>query len=42
LPRLEKKQCRVRVDYTKPSRILAHLAHALWTADDKPIERIEG
>jgi hypothetical protein len=42
LPRLQKTQCRVRVGYTKPSRIVAYLAHALWTADVKPIERIEG
>jgi hypothetical protein len=41
LPVLKRDQCRVRVDYTEPSRLVAHVAHALRTADDKPTERIE-
>ena len=41
LPPLAKKQSRVRVDYTEPSRLVAHVAHTLRTADDALTERIE-
>jgi hypothetical protein len=41
LPLLKRDQRRVRVDYTEPSRLVAHVAHALWTAEDTSTERIE-
>ena len=41
LPFLKRDQRRVRVDYTEPSRLVAHVAHTLRTADDKSTERIE-
>ncbi len=41
LPLLMREQRRVRIDFTKPSRLLAHVAHRLRTADDKSTERIE-
>ena len=41
LPRLKRNQRRVRVDYTEPSRLVAHVAHMLRTADDIFTERIE-
>jgi hypothetical protein len=33
LPPLQRNQRRVRVDYTEPSRLIAHVAHTLRTAD---------
>jgi hypothetical protein len=33
LPPLQRVQRRVRVDYTEPSCLLAHVAHTLQTAD---------
>jgi hypothetical protein len=33
LPPLQRDQRRVRVDYTEPSRLIAHVAHALRIAD---------
>ena len=41
VPPLKRDQRRVRVDYTEPSRLVAHVAHALWTVDDTSTERIE-
>jgi hypothetical protein len=41
LPLLKRDRRRVRVDYTEPSRLVAHVAHALRTADDISTERIE-
>jgi hypothetical protein len=41
LPLLKRDRRRVRVDYTEPSRLIAHVAHALRTADDISTERIE-
>jgi hypothetical protein len=41
LPLLKRDRRRVRVDYTEPSRLVAHLAHTLRTADDISTERIE-
>ena len=41
LPLLRRDQRRVRVDYTEPSHLIAHVAHTLWTADDTSTERIE-
>lgn len=41
LPLLKRDQRRVRVDYTEPSRLVAHVAHTLRTADDISTERIE-
>ena len=41
LPLLKRDQRRVRVDYTEPSRLLAHVAHTLRTADGISTERIE-
>ena len=41
LPLLKRNQRRVRVDYTEPSRLVAHVAHMLRTADDIFTERIE-
>jgi hypothetical protein len=41
LPLLKRDQRRVRVDYTEPGRLVAHVAHALRTADDTSTERIE-
>jgi hypothetical protein len=41
LPPLERDQRRVRVDYTEPSRLIAHVAHTLRTADGRSTERIE-
>jgi hypothetical protein len=38
---LKRDQRRVRVDYTEPSRLVAHVAHTLRTADDISTERIE-
>ena len=40
LPLLKRNQRRVRVDYTEPSRLVAHVAHRLRTADDISTERI--
>jgi signal transduction histidine kinase len=33
LPPLQQEQRRIRVDYTEPSRLIAHVAHTLRTAD---------
>jgi antitoxin (DNA-binding transcriptional repressor) of toxin-antitoxin stability system len=41
LPLLKRDQRRVRVDFTEPSRLVAHVAHTLRTADDTSTERIE-
>ena len=41
LPLLKRDRRRVRVDYTEPSRLVAHVAHTLRTADDTSTERIE-
>ena len=41
LPSLKRNQRRVRVDYTEPSHLIAHVAHTLRTADDTSTERIE-
>ena len=41
LPLLKRDRRRVRVHYTEPSRLVAHVAHALRTADDTSTERIE-
>ena len=41
LPSLKRDQRRVRVDYTEPSRLVAHVAHALRIADGISTERIE-
>ena len=41
LPLLKRDRRRVRVDYTEPSRLVAHVAHTLRTADDISPERIE-
>ena len=41
LPALKRDRRRVRVDYTEPSRLVAHVAHTLRTADDALTERIE-
>ena len=41
LPLLKRNRRRVRVDFTEPSRLVAHLAHRLRTADDISSERIE-
>ena len=41
LPLLKRDQRRVRVEFTEPSHLVAHVAHALRTADDKSTERIE-
>lgn len=41
LPPLRRNQRRVRVDYTDSSRLVAHVAHMLRTADDTSTERIE-
>jgi hypothetical protein len=41
LPLLKRDQRRVRVDFTEPKRLIAHLAHSLRTADDKSTKRIE-
>jgi hypothetical protein len=41
LPHLKRDRRRVRVDYTEPSRLVAHVAHALQTADDISTERID-
>ncbi len=41
LPLLKRKQRRVQIDYTEPSRVVAHVAHTLRTADDASTERIE-
>jgi hypothetical protein len=41
LPLLKRDQRRVRVDFTEPSRLLAHVADTLRTADDISTERIE-
>jgi hypothetical protein len=41
LPLLKRDRRRVRVDYTDPSHLVAHVAHALRTADDTSTERIE-
>ena len=41
LPLLKRDRRRVRVDYTEPSRLVAHVAHMLRTADDISTERIE-
>jgi hypothetical protein len=38
---LKRDQRRVRVDYTEPSRLVAHVAHTLRTADDISTKRIE-
>ena len=38
---LQRRQRRVRVDYTEPSRLVAYVAHALRTADGISTERIE-
>jgi hypothetical protein len=40
LPLLKRDQRRVRVDFTEPSRLVAHVAHTLRTADDISTERI--
>ena len=41
LPSLKRDRRRVRVDYTEPSHLIAHVAHTLRTADDISSERIE-
>jgi len=41
LPLLKRDRRRVRVDYTEPSRLVAHWARALRTVDDISTERIE-
>lgn len=41
LPPLQRDQRRVRVDYTEPTRLVAHVAHALRTADGTSTERIQ-
>jgi hypothetical protein len=41
LPPLQRDQRRVRVDYTEPTRLIAHVAHALSIADGISTERIE-
>lgn len=41
LPPLQRDQRRVQVDYTEPSRLVAHVAHALRSADGISTERIE-
>jgi hypothetical protein len=41
LPPLKRDRHRVRVDYTEPSRLLAHVSRALRIADGKSTERIE-
>jgi hypothetical protein len=41
LPLLKRDQRRIRVDYTEPSHLVAHVAHALRTADEISTERIE-
>ena len=41
LPFLKRDQRRVRVDYTEPSRLVAHMAHTLVIADDISAEWIE-
>ena len=33
LPPLQRDQRRVRVDYTEPTRLVAHVAHAVRTAN---------
>jgi hypothetical protein len=38
---LKRDQRRVRVDFTEPSRLVAHVAHTLRTADDISTERID-
>ena len=38
LPPLKREQRRIRVDYTEPSRLIAHVAHTLQTADAKPVK----
>jgi hypothetical protein len=41
LPLLKRNRRRIRVDYTEPSRLVAHVAHTLRSADDTSTERIE-
>jgi hypothetical protein len=41
LPLLKRDRRRVRIDFTEPSRLVAHVAHTLRTADDTSTERIE-
>jgi hypothetical protein len=41
LPPLKRDQRRVRVDYTEPSRLVAHVAHRLRIADGISTEKIE-
>ncbi len=41
LPLLKRDQRRVRVEYTEPSRLVAHVAHTLRTADDISTKRIQ-
>ena len=41
LPLLKQDRRRVRVDFTEPDRLVAHVAHTLRTADDTSTERIE-
>lgn len=41
LPPLQRDQRRVQVDYTEPSRLVSHVAHALRSADGISTERIE-
>ena len=41
LPSLKRDRRRVRVDYTEPSRLVAHVAHTLRTTDDTSTEGIE-
>ena len=41
LPFLKRDQRRVRVGFTEPRRLAAHVAHTLRTADDTSTERIE-
>jgi hypothetical protein len=35
LPPLQREQCRVRVVYTEPGRLVAHVARSLGAADSK-------
>jgi len=41
LPPLKRDQRRVRIDYTEPRRLVAHVAHRLRIADGISTERIE-
>ena len=41
LPLLKRDQRRVRVDYTEPNRLVAHVAHVLRTADGTMTERTQ-